>query len=217
MLKNYRCKCKSRFFKIKYFVRIMKDIIIGVLLIVLGFVVGLLCRPKLFRDTTTTAQNDTVVRYEKIKYTPLELKDKTIQLDVPKISALSMVYLPYDSTMVVYRDSVRYISLPRQYYYTSTEDAEIWHSGIDSTIDSLNVVAKNVILSKTETATKLVRHSNHLRLGVEASYCSTLSLPIYLEYEKMLHKNVGLRAGFFYDLPTRLYGLRVGANVQIGW
>ena len=194
-----------------------KDIIIGVLLIVLGFVVGLLCRPDHIRDTTTTTQADTVVRYEKVKYTPLELKGKTIQLDVPKISALSMVYLPYDSTMVVYRDSVRYISLPRQYYYTSTEDAEIWHSGIDSTIDSLNVVAKNTTISKTETVTQLVRHTNHLRLGIEANYYSTPFIPIYLEYERMLHKNVGISARFFYDLPTRLYGVGVGVNAQIGW
>ena len=162
-------------------------------------------------------QTDTVVRYEKVSYTALELKGKTIQLDVPKISSLSMVYLPYDSTMVVYRDSVRYVSLPRQYYYTSTEDAEIWHSGIDSTIDSLNVVAKNMTISKTETVTQLVRHTNRLRLGIEASYCSTLSTPIYLEYESMLHRNIGINAGMFYDLQLRQYGVSVGLNVQVGW
>ena len=194
-----------------------KDIIIGVLLIVLGFVVGLLCRPEHFRDEEKTIQTDTVVRYEKVSYTPLELKGKTIQLDVPKISALSMVYLPYDSTMVVYRDSVRYVSLPRQYFYTSTDDAEIWHSGIDSTIDSLNVFKKTKVISKTETTTQLVRHSNHLRLGIDANYYSAPFIPIYLEYERMLHKNVGISARFFYDLPTRLYGVGVGVNAQIGW
>ena len=183
----------------------------------IGFVIGLLCRPEHFRDEVKMIQTDTVVRYEKIKYTPLELKGKTIQLDVPKISALSMVYLPYDSTMVVYRDSVRYVSLPRQYYYTRTEDAEIWHSGIDSTIDSLNVVAKNVVISKTETTTQTIRHDNRLRLGIESRYCSTLSTPIYLEYERMLHRNIGINAGMFYDLQLRQYGVSVGLNVQIGW
>lgn len=194
-----------------------KNIIIGALLLMIGFVIGLLCRPEHFRDEVKMIQTDTVVRYEKIKYTPLELKGKTIQLDVPKISALSMVYLPYDSTMVVYRDSVRYVSLPRQYYYTRTEDAEIWHSGIDSTIDSLNVVAKNVVISKTETTTQTIRHDNRLRLGIESRYCSTLSTPIYLEYERMLHRNIGINAGMFYDLQLRQYGVSVGLNVQIGW
>lgn len=194
-----------------------RNIYIGVAILVIGFVVGLLCRPDHLRDEMKMVQTDTVVRYEKVSYTPLELKGKTIQLDVPKISSLSMVYLPYDSTMVVYRDSVRYVSLPRQYYYTSTEDAEIWHSGIDSTIDSLNVVAKNMTISKTETVTQLVRHTNRLRLGIEANYCSTLSTPIYLEYERMLQRNLGINARFFYDLPTRMYGVEIGVNIQIGW
>lgn len=193
------------------------NIIIGALLLILGIVMGILCRPKLFRDITTTTQTDTVVKYEKVKYTPLELKGKTIQLDVPKISALSMVYLPYDSTMVVYRDSVRYVSLPRKYYYTSTKDAEIWHSGIDSTIDSLNVVAKNTTISKTETVTQLVRHTNRLRLGIEANYYSTPFIPIYFEYERKLHRNIAINAKFFYDMNTRLYGVGAGVNVQIGW
>lgn len=194
-----------------------RNIYIGVAILVIGFVVGLLCRPDHLRDEMKMVQTDTVVRYEKVSYTPLELKGKTIQLDVPKISSLSMVYLPYDSTMVVYRDSVRYVSLPRQYYYTSTEDAEIWHSGIDSTIDSLNVVAKNVVISKTETTTQTIRHTNRLRFGIESRYCSTLSAPIYLEYERMLHRNVGINARFFYDLPTRMYGVGIGVNVQVGW
>ena len=188
-----------------------------IIVLVIGIVMGILCQPEHFRDEVKMIQTDTVVRYEKIKYTPLELKGKTIQLDVPKISALSMVYLPYDSTMVVYRDSVRYVSLPRQYYYTRTEDAEIWHSGIDSTIDSLNVVAKNVVISKTETVAQLVRHTNRLRLGIEANYYSTPFIPIYLEYERKLHRNIGINAKFFYDLNTRLYGVGAGVNVQIGW
>ena len=163
------------------------------------------------------AQVDTVYKYEKVPYTPLELKGNTYELEIPQINVGKHVFIDVALLDTVYRDSIRYVVYPRQYYYTKVKDAEIWHSGIDSTIDSLNVVAKNVVLSKTETTTQLVRHTNRLRFGVEASYCTTLSLPIYFEYEKMLHRNVGLRAGFFYDLPTRMYGLRVGANVQIGW
>jgi hypothetical protein len=164
-----------------------KDIIIAVLILVLGFVLGLICRPEHFRDVTKMIQTDTVVRYEKVKYTPLELKGKTIQLDVPKISALSMVYLPYDSTMVVYRDCVRYISLPRQYYYTSTENAEVWHSGIDSTIDSLNVVAKNVVISKTETTTQ---NPSPWRYEV------TVGLDYGMMWEKYITPNVGAEIGY---------------------
>ena len=161
------------------------------------------------------AQVDTVYKYEKVPYTPLELKGNTYELEIPQINVGKHVFIDVALLDTVYRDSIRYVVYPRQYYYTKVKDAEIWHSGIDSTIDSLNVVAKNTTISKTETVVK--RHSNHLRLGIEANYYSTPFIPIYLEYERMLHRNIGINAKFFYDLNTRLYGVGVGVNVQIGW
>lgn len=194
-----------------------KNIIIGALLLIIGFVIGLLCRPEHFRDEMKMFQTDTIVRFDTIKYSKLELIGKDYKLDLPKIAVPKLTFLNVEKIDTVYKDNVMYMTYPRENYYTSVKDVEIWYSGIDSTIDSLNVVAKNVVISKTETTTQTIRHSNRLRLGIEANYCSTLSTPIYLEYERMLQRNFGISARFFYDLPTRMYGVGIGVNVQVGW
>ena len=159
-------------------------------------------------------QNDTIVRHDTVKYSKLELIGKNYRLDLPKIDNPRMVLVPADSTTIIYRDSIRYVTLPRQYFFTETEDAQIWHSGIDSTIDSLNVFRRTREITKTtQTKPKL----NSIGIGMETSYMNTLSTPIYLEYERMLHKNVGFYVRAAYDLPTKRYGAGIGLKMQIEW
>ena len=190
-----------------------QNIIIGALLLIIGIAIGLLFRPNHFGDTADMVK-DTLVIYDTARYSKLELASKSYRLNVPKIECPSLVYIPADSTTIIYRDSIRYITLPRQYFYTKTDDAEIWHSGIDSTIDSLNVVRKTEIITKhVQPVTKY----NRLSLGIEPSYLNTFSIPIYLQYERMLHKNVGIYGQLQYDLQTRLFGFGLGAKISIGW
>ena len=160
-------------------------------------------------------QNDTIVVHDTLRYSRLDLKDKTYQLTKPNVGKPEMVFIPEYSTDIIYRDSIQYVTLPRQYFFTRTADAEIYHSGIDSKIDSLNVFHKTQTI--TQTATQTVTHRNALTLGIEPSYLNTLSIPIYLEYERMLHKNVGIYGQINYDLQTRMFGVGIGAKVSIGW
>ena len=195
----------------------MKNIIIGALLLIIGVVMGILCRPDHLRDEVKMVQTDTIFRFDTIKYSKLELIGKDYKLDLPKIAVPNFTFLSVEKIDTVYKDKVMYMTYPRENYYTSVKDVEIWYSGIDSTIDSLNVVAKNVVISKTETTTQTVTKRHSFTLGIEASYCSALSIPIYLEYERMLQRNIGINAGLFYDLRLRQYGVSVGLNVQVGW
>jgi hypothetical protein len=194
-----------------------KNIIIGALLLITGFVMGILCRPEHFRDEVKMVQTDTIFRFDTIKYSKLELIGKDYKLDLPKIAIPKLAFLNVEKIDTVYKDKVMYMTYPRENYYTSVKDVEIWYSGIDSTIDSLNVVAKNVVISKTETTTQTVTKRHSFTLGIETNYCSTLSIPIYLEYERMLQRNIGINAGLFYDLRLRQYGVSVGLNVQVDW
>ena len=168
-----------------------------------------------FRDATKMPQNDTIVRFDTIRHSRLELTTKSCRLEVPKIIRPELVYIPSDSTTIIYRDSVRYVTYPRGYFYTKTEDAEIWHSGIDSSIDSLNVFTRTMTV--TQTMPQAVTNRNALTFGIEPSYLNTFSIPIYLEYERMLHKNVGIYGRINYDLQTKMFGAGIGAKVSIGW
>ena len=191
-----------------------RNILIGAALLAIGLIIGVLCSRRYFRSREPIVQKDTIVVYDTLRYSRLDLKDKTYQLTKPKVGTPKMVFIPEYSTDIIYRDSIRYVTLPRQYFYTKVDDAEIWHSGIDSTIDSLNVVRKTQEITK---ATQTVTHRNALTFGIESSYLNTFSIPIYLEYERMLHKNVGIYGRINYDLQTKMFGAGIGAKVSIGW
>ena len=193
----------------------MKKYIPYLVILLIGALAGMWAhRQYHFRDATKTSQNDTIVRLDTIKYSRFELVRNTYELDIPKISRPELVYIPADSATIIYRDSIRYVTLPRQYFFTSTDDVEIWHSGIDSTIDSLNVVRKTQEITKT---TQPVTNRNALALGLEANYINSPYIPIYLEYERMLHRNASFYARVLYDIPSRSYGFGLGAKVSIGW
>lgn len=194
----------------------MKKYIAYLVIFLVGAVIGMwLCRQYHFRDATNEVQRDTVTVYDTARYSRLELVRNTYRLDIPKIDMPELVYIPSDSTAIIYRDSVRYVSLPRQYFYTRTADAEVYHSGIDSRIDALNVFHKTRTITKTVTQT--VTKRNSLSIGIETSYMNALSTPIYLEYERMLHKNLGFYVQVAYDLPTKRYGAGIGLKAQIEW
>ena len=188
-----------------------KDIIIGALLLIIGVAIGFLCRPKRIERVVDT-QRDTInnIRY----YSRLELKENTYKLDVPKIGVAEYVFVASDSVSIVYKDSIQYIMLPRQRYFTSVDDVNIWHSGVDSTIDSLNVVHKTEIITKT---THIPMPKNRIALGVEATYINTLSIPIYLEYGRMLHENVEIYGRILRDVKLDQTGVAIGTRIQFGW
>lgn len=193
----------------------MKKYIPYLVIFLIGALAGMWAHRQYNRThTELVVQTDTLVRYDTIKYSKLELIGKNYRLDLPKIDNPRMVLIPYDSTTIIYRDSVRYVTLPRQYFYTSTDDVEIWHSGIDSTIDSLNVVRKTQEITKTtQTKPKL----NSIGIGVETNYMSSLSTPIYVEYERTLKPWLSVYGQVAYDLPSQKYGAGVGLKMQIEW
>ena len=144
----------------------------------------------------------------------MELDSKTYKIDVPKIGGLSMVLFPIDKVDTVYKDKKVYIAMEREYRCTELDGIEIFHSGIDSTIDSLNVMRKTEII--TETVQEAMKR-NYLSFGIEAGYSAIPHIPIYLQYDRMLHKNMGVYVRAFYDIPRLSYGVSVGAKVQVGW
>lgn len=182
-----------------------KDIIIAVLILVLGFVLGLICRPEHFRGVTKMLTDTLVVVDTHIIEKPVVV-ERTIK----------------DSLLVAVHDTIRIkdtlympILIETKTYKGEDYFAEI--SGYKANLERIEVYPKNVVISKTETTIQTVTNRNRLTIGIEPSYCTTLSIPIYLEYERMLHRYIGFNAKLFYDFPARQYGLGVGVNAQIGW
>lgn len=189
----------------------MKKIIPYIIVLAVGVVLGLIFRPDHIREESIRV--DTTFVYDTIKYSRLELAMNTYKLKVPKVNKNKYVYVPSDSVSVVYKESIKYVMMSREYFYTEADGVKIWHSGIDSTIDSLNVERKTAYI----TTTKTIRHKNRLSFGIEASYSTIPHIPIYLEYGRMLHPNVEIYVKIFYDMPRFNPGVGAGIRTKIGW
>lgn len=190
----------------------MKKYIPYLVIFLIGAFAGVWAHRQYHRThTEVEVQRDTVVRHDTIKYSKLELIGKNYRLDVPKIKRREYVFVPADSTTIIYRDSVRYVTLPRQYFYTKVEDAEIWHSGIDSTIDSLNVVRKTQEITKaTQTVTK--RHG--LSIGVGLDYSTGLFAPVQLEYSYNVSSWLSVYGYAEYELFRKQFGIGGGMKIN---
>lgn len=181
-----------------------KDIIIGALLLILGIVIGLLCRPKHFRDEVKMLQTDTIVRFDTIVVEKPVLVERTY----------------YDSLYVAVKDTIRikdsvFVAVPieKKTYKGEGYLAEI--SGYKANLDYIEVYAKTQFV--TEVQEQIVRQKNFFSIGTEVVYTDGLHNYIYAEYERMLHQNVCFSVRALHDIPYGVNGVSVGIKAQLGW
>lgn len=187
----------------------MKKYLPYIVVFLVGLLIGWLPKGRLQKETIV--QRDTIVVHDTIEYTKEVLAEKTKVVYKDKVE---YVYVDVEKTDTIYREEKVFVQMPRQYYLTETDDVRIWHSGIDSTIDSLNLVRKTQNI--TETIQKKDK-KNYLSVGAEAVYIGTPFLPVYLEYERKLHRNFSLNARVMHDFISQENGVSVGVKAEFGW
>lgn len=173
----------------------------------------LTCNPRV-GGKDALVQSDTIVKYETLHYSRLELAKNTIKLDVPKISARELVFIEESSLDTIYIDSVRYVTLPRENYYTKVDDAEIWHSGVGSRIDSLNVFRKDVVVNDVY---KRRDWKYEISIYASAGYCGVPRVPIGIEYAYFPKKWIGFGGKIEHDMLHNTTGIYATARFRIGW
>ena len=180
----------------------MKQILIYIVFLVVGMVTGWLCRNH-FRDEVEMVQIDSIVIRDTIReYQPIEIHKETIDT--------MLVFVREE----IVRNDTTYITLPleRKVYASDEYYAEV--TGYRPSLDYIEVFPKTKIITRS---VQNPAPKNTLSIGVEMGYLNTLSLPIYLEYGRMLHKNVEIYGQVSYDMPTRQLGIGIGAKAYIGW
>lgn len=209
------CECFSKFIfsgssssrDYRYF--IMKKFVPYLLVLIAGAVVGGWLCGRHFRKEVGVERVDTLYVYDTVRYVAEDLK--TVEVPVIKTE-----YIRVPEVMVkreVVHDTV-FVVLKRQQYYTERDGLHIWHSGVQSRIDSVDYVERSWVIQKAHLDKP---KKNYLSVGAEAAYVGTFSLPIYIEYERMLHKNFSIYARGEYDVLTKTPGGRMGARAFIGW
>lgn len=191
----------------------MKKILPYLILVIVGIAVGCFTTRCFFKQDKVS-QIDTLIVYKRVGYSRIDLKDRTYKINVPDIDVPELVLIPADSTSIIYKDSVRYITTQRQFFYTRTPEVEIFHSGLDSRIDSLNVSVRNTIISNN-IVPKDKKHS--LGIGIEANYVETFSVPVQVDYSYKLNRNFSVYGYVEYELVRRQIGAGIGTRVSFDW
>lgn len=181
----------------------MKKIYPYIIVIVLGMAVGWLCRGYHFREEVKMVQKDTIVYRDTIRETyPIEISKEVVRKEY-----------------VVVRDTLRikdtlYLSLPMERRVYGSDDFYAEVTGYKPSLDYIEVFPKTKIITE-----RIVdrRKMNSLSAGIELGYMNGLTLPIYLEYERMLQKNVGIYGQMLYDLNARQFGISAGVHLQLEW
>ena len=178
-----------------------RDIIIGALLLVLGFAIGWLCRPNSI-ERIVDIQRDTIVKIDTHIIEKPILVERTVR----------------DSLLVAVHDTIRlrdsvYIALPREVKVYAGDDYYAEVSGFRPNLDYIEIYPKTTTITQTQS----VSRANQLALGAELQYYGNTYIPIYLEYSHLLHRNVEMFGKILYDLPSQRMGVGMGVRLQVGW
>lgn len=184
-----------------------KNIIIGALLLAVGTVAGWLCRGYHFRDTAeVVVQPDTVFVMDTVEIEKPVLKESKV---------VETMYVAVHDTIV--KNDTTFIALPRESKTYGDERYTAVVSGYKPSLDRLEIYIESQTVTKYLIPEPKKPKMNYLALGAEVAYVGGLSIPIYLEYERLLHKNVGIYGKVLYDLPTKDIGAGIGVRAKFGW
>ena len=180
-----------------------KNIIIAVSILVVGFIIGLLCRPKQYVETTIIERDTTFV-----------VDTHIVEKPVPYKVTVTDTLLKEVTDTVRLNDTL-YVRLPLEKREYRRDEFYAVVTGYEPRLTHIEVYPKTVYV--TEVQKQIVRNKNYLSVGTEVGYVSSIHNYIYFEYDRMLHKNISLYGKFCYDLPTGYKGVVVGVKAQIGW
>lgn len=181
----------------------MKNIIIALSILVMGFVIGLLCRRTEYVETTIVERDTTVV-----------VDTHIVEKPVPYKVTVTDTLLKEVTDTVRLNDTL-YVRLPLEKREYRRDEFYAVVAGYEPRLIHIEVYPKTVYV--TEKLRETVSQRNYLSAGVDVVYMGSPYIPIYLEYERMLHRNFSIHVRGMRDLLSGTNGVIVGAEAQIGW
>lgn len=175
----------------------MKNAIIIAVIAIACFLLGTLMprEPKVVETVVTEMIRDTII-HTQIKSVPIYTEHRDTEY----------VYINTHHTDTLFVNDTVYIALPREYYFAETDDCMIWHSGIDSRIDSL----VNFRETKIIQAEKWSRHTLNLYGSVGVG-----TMEVGAEYEFGVFKWMAINASAGYDFYLKQPNVSAGINLTV--
>ena len=146
-----------------------------------------------------------IVEYRDTSYSRLNM-GTVFKLETPKVSRVpSVIFIPETEVKIEYRDSIRYVVLNREHKILENPDVKIWYSGVDPTIDSLQVKRQTVIQTEPWK-----RHS--ISLSGEVGFNM---LGAGAEYEYSVFKWFSVSANAGYDFYMKQPYVSASAKIRL--
>lgn len=146
-----------------------------------------------------------IVEYRDTSYSRLNM-GTVFKLETPKVSRVpSIIFIPETEVKIEYRDSIRYVALDREHKFLDNPDVKIWYSGVDPTIDSLQVKRQTVIQTEPWK-----RHS--ISLSGEVGFNM---LGVGAEYEYNVFKWFSVSANAGYDFYMKQPYVSASAKIRL--
>ena len=146
-----------------------------------------------------------IVEYRDTSYSRLNM-GTVFKLETPKVSRVpSVIFIPETEVKIEYRDSIRYVVLDREHKFLDNPDVKIWYSGVDPSIDSLQVKRHTVIQKEPWK-----RHSISLSGDVGFNM-----LRAGAEYEYSVFKWFSVSANAGYDFYVKQPYVLAGAKIRL--
>ena len=185
----------------------MKKIVLSFIAIVaIGVAAGSLFNVFFPKEAEVEEKVDTLYVYDTV----------TIGVPVPKeTKVVEKILVPVHDTIV--KNDTTYIPLPRESKTYGDDRFTAVVSGYKPSLDRLDIYVENRTVTKYLIPEPKKPDVNYLGVGVEAAYVGSLALPVYLEYERMLHKNIEVYGRIEYDLSARYVGMRLGVRSGFAW
>ena len=181
----------------------MKKYIPYVLVLVVGIVIGLLCRPHRIERVVDIQRDTTFIVDTHIIEKPVLVEKRVTD---------TMYYAVHDTTRV--KDTL-YVALPREEKTYKGEDYLARISGFQPNLDYIETYPKTTTITEIQTRYRLF--PNRLSLGAEVGYMTALSVPVYLEYGRMLNDNIEVYGRVMRDMRLDMTGVSMGTRINIGW
>lgn len=183
----------------------MKKTLTYIIVLLVGAVIGWLCRPKHI-ERVVDIQRDTITKIDTHVVEKPVLKEKRVT------DTVFVAIEVHDTTTI---NDTLYMRLEFETKTYQGEDYLAKVSGYNPSLYYIETYPKTKVIK--ESVTQSVTNRNTLGVGIEVGYMTALSVPIYLEYGRMLNDNIEVYGRVMRDIRLDMTGASIGTRIQFGW
>jgi hypothetical protein len=177
--------------------------------LMVGILAGMKGCQTYYANRETGVQRDTIFVHDTIEYTKQVLAERT---KVVHTKDTQYIYIETKDTIV--KDNKVYVQFPIQHYRTKVKEAEIFHSGVESKIDSLRIFSTQTLVTEKKFAKE---KKNSATIYGSVGYMDGFRLPVGAKYLYSVSPWWKVGAKGEYDFAHKQIGIYATTEIELEW